>query len=154
MAALGHGADAVDMCMKDDGFALTVAPRPPVRVVVADDSAIFRRAISEFLRRFQVVVLAEAADGEEALEAVARTRPDLVLMDVRMPGVDGLEAARRLKAMPGGSPHVVLVTLGNSTSLAAAAAANGADAVVSKAEILDWLPPIIGALRTSLARGL
>jgi DNA-binding NarL/FixJ family response regulator len=73
-----------------------------IRVVVADDQALVRvgcRTLLEAEEDMQVV--AEAGTGTAAVEAVRATRPDVVLMDVRMPGVDGLEATRRITAEPG-----------------------------------------------------
>lgn len=70
-----------------------------VRVVLADDQAVVRAGFRALLDLTDdLTVVAEAADGAQALEAVRLTRPDVVLMDVRMPGVDGLEATRRIAA--------------------------------------------------------
>ncbi|MDQ7820827.1 MAG: response regulator transcription factor [Armatimonadota bacterium] len=69
-----------------------------VRVLLADDHALFRDGIRSLLEARGVEVVGEAADGREAVEAALRLRPDVVLMDVAMPGVDGLEATRAIKA--------------------------------------------------------
>ncbi|MCT9082093.1 response regulator [Streptomyces fulvoviolaceus] len=72
--------------------ATTVASAP-LRVVVADDNPIVRAGLDALLSdREDITVVAEAADGREAYEAAARHRPDVVLLDVRMPGVDGISA--------------------------------------------------------------
>jgi DNA-binding NarL/FixJ family response regulator len=79
-----------------------------VRVLVVDDQAPFRRAMRSVVEEtdgFEVV--GEVESGEDSLEAAARLSPDLVLMDVNLPGIDGLEATRRLLA--GDAPPVVLL---------------------------------------------
>ena len=79
-----------------------------VRVLVVDDQEPFRRAMTSVVQEtdgFEVV--GEAASGEEAVEGATALRPDLVLMDVNLPGIDGLEATRRL--MAGSDPPVVLL---------------------------------------------
>jgi DNA-binding NarL/FixJ family response regulator len=67
-----------------------------MRAVVADDHPIFRQGLRVLLEDLGVEVVAEAADGEEAVEAVLRERPDVVLMDLQMPRLSGVEATRRL----------------------------------------------------------
>ncbi|MFK0125244.1 response regulator [Streptomyces nigra] len=86
---------------------MTGAPR----VVIADDQALVRTGFGMILTADGIDVVAEAADGEEAVAAVERTRPDLVLMDIRMPGLDGLEATRRILsgAIPD-PPRVLILT--------------------------------------------
>jgi NarL family two-component system response regulator LiaR len=70
-----------------------------IRVLVADDHAIVRKGICALLATEEgIEVVGEAEDGQRAIEAVARLRPDVVLMDLVMPGVDGLAATRRISA--------------------------------------------------------
>jgi len=74
-------------------------PIPPrVTVVIADDQALVRGGFRLILKAAGIDVLAEAADGEQAVAAVLKHRPDVVLMDIRMPGLDGIEATRRIVA--------------------------------------------------------
>ncbi|GIG30453.1 response regulator [Cellulomonas marina] len=75
------------------------APGRPVRVVLADDEAMVRAGLRMLIDgEPDVEVVGEAADGVAVVDVVARTRPDVVLMDIRMPRCDGLEAARRVLA--------------------------------------------------------
>ncbi|MBK7660196.1 MAG: response regulator transcription factor [Betaproteobacteria bacterium] len=83
----------------------------PVRLVVIDDHTLFRRGITALLARvpdFEVV--GEAADGFEGIKAVAAGRPDVVLLDLHMPGLTGIEAMQAiLRENPG--THVVMLTV-------------------------------------------
>ncbi|MCL4544538.1 MAG: response regulator transcription factor [Chloroflexi bacterium] len=71
----------------------------PVRLLVVDDHPLFRAGVRERLAGFasSIKVVGEAANGQEAVELAARLRPDLVLMDIAMPGMNGIEATRRIK---------------------------------------------------------
>ncbi|HEU4947618.1 MAG TPA: response regulator transcription factor, partial [Kribbella sp.] len=82
----------------------------PLRVVVADDQALVRAGFRMILTTDGIDVVAEAADGADAVEAVRRTQPDVVLMDIRMPDMDGLEATRRILAGGNDEPRVIILT--------------------------------------------
>ena len=122
------------------------SPPRTLHVVLADDSEIFRRTLGEFLVvNLGLTVVAEAQDGEAAIAAVQHAVPDLVLMDVKMPGLGGLETTRQLKAASD-CPWVVLLPLGDSENLRDAAAAAGADGVLLKGQIAEQLPALLSAL--------
>jgi DNA-binding NarL/FixJ family response regulator len=83
----------------------------PIRVLIADDQALVRAGFRMILEiEPDLVVVGEAADGERALSLAQDLTPDVVLMDVRMPGVDGIEATRRLLADPACTARVVILT--------------------------------------------
>ncbi|AEV83408.1 LuxR family transcriptional regulator [Actinoplanes sp. SE50] len=81
-----------------------------VRVLIVDDQALVRVGFRMIIEaRDDLQVVGEAGDGEQALRLAAQTRPDVVLMDVRMPGMDGLAATARLTALPD-APRVIMLT--------------------------------------------
>ncbi|MFD7653995.1 response regulator [Actinosynnema sp. NPDC059797] len=93
----------------------------PVRLVLADDEALLRRGLKVLLEADgRVEVVAEAADGAELLDAVRRHRPDVALVDVQMPGVDGLAALRELLTWPDPPALAVLTTFDLDDYVAAA----------------------------------
>ena len=94
---------------------------PPVRVLLVDDQALFREALATLLDvRGDIEVVAEAANGEEALRAAARVRPDVVLMDLRMPVLDGIAATRRLRADQPDARVIALTTFDEDDEVFAA----------------------------------
>ena len=102
-----------------------------VRVLIVDDQEPFRRAMAAVVDATDgFVVVGSATTGEESLEAVAELAPDLVLMDVNLPGIDGVEATRRLGAGRGG-PVVVLLSTYDEDQVDAAGC--GATSYIPKA---------------------
>lgn len=117
-----------------------------LRTIVVDESPDFVRAACERIEREpRLVVVATAGSGFAALIAVTTLRPDVVLMGVAMPGMDGLEATRRIKANPD-PPAVVLVTRHDPADIAGAARIAGADAIISKRELGESAECILRAL--------
>ena len=72
---------------------------PPIRVLLADDHAVVRKGIRDFLEEdAQIQVQAEANDGQEAWALLAQQQPDVAVLDIRMPGLTGIELTERIKA--------------------------------------------------------
>ncbi|MFL5831447.1 MAG: chemotaxis-specific protein-glutamate methyltransferase CheB [Solirubrobacteraceae bacterium] len=111
------------------------------RVVVADDSALMRRIVSNSLTRAGVDVVGAAADGDEALAVCERVRPDAMTLDLAMPGLDGLGVLRRLKENGGARLPVVVVSAFSPTQGARAvdALAEGAFDLVQKPAVGESL---------------
>lgn len=116
-------------------------PVPPMKVLLVDDDPRFRQVIGEYLasRRLE---LETAASGEQALERLATFRPDVVLLDLLMPGIGGLETLRRIQAV---SPRtrVIMVTGHEDLSVARRALAVGAADYLTKPFRLDYLDSVL-----------
>jgi DNA-binding NarL/FixJ family response regulator len=102
-------------------------------VVVADDQALVRGGFSMILGAAGIPVVAEAADGGEAVAAALKHRPDVVLMDIRMPELDGLEATRRILGSPAGRDcRIIILTTFDLDHYVYAALAAGASGFLLK----------------------
>jgi DNA-binding NarL/FixJ family response regulator len=104
----------------------------PLRVVVADDQALVRTGFRMILASEGIEVVAEANTGAEAVDAVRRTRPDVVLMDIRMPEMDGLEATRRILSSDADGPRVIILTTFDLDQYVYAALSAGASGFLLK----------------------
>jgi DNA-binding NarL/FixJ family response regulator len=119
---------------------------PPLRILLVDDSPTFLESAARFLAMdVRLEIVGRLLSGGEALEQVPRLCPDLVLMDLAMPGMNGLEATRQIKAQLS-APYVVILTLNDSSEYHAASLAVGADGFVTKSEIGTQLLPLIHSL--------
>ena len=97
------------------------APDPPVRVLIADDQALFREALATLLEvQPEIEVVGEAGDGEQAVRLCAELRPDVVLMDLRMPVLDGIAATNRLRVEQPGVRVLALTTFDDDADVFAA----------------------------------
>lgn len=121
-----------------------------LRVVVADDQQLVRTGFRMILAADGIEVVGEAADGLGAIDVVARTRPDVVLMDIRMPVLDGLEATRRILERPVGDgdvqpvPRIIILTTFDLDQYVYDALAAGASGFLLK----DVTPEhLVGAVR-------
>ena len=132
-----------------------------VRVLIADDHALFRQGLRTLLQAAKGIdVVAEAGDGEEAVRLAERWAPDIVLMDVTMPRLDGIEATRRIRAAVPGA-QVVALTMHADASLAKAMRDAGAVAFLDKNSDLSALveriraaaAPLPTRTRGAVARG-
>lgn len=114
----------------------------PLRVVIADDESLIRLDLKEMLQRMGHTVIGEAGDGRRAVELAARLRPDLVILDIRMPELDGIDAAKEI-AMARLAP-VLLLTAYSQRDLVERAMSAGVFAYVVKPFTEASLLPAIG----------
>jgi DNA-binding NarL/FixJ family response regulator len=137
-----------------------------IRVLVVDDQQLVRKGLRSVLDEGGVEVVGECEDGAQAVEAVRRLRPDVVLMDVRMRGMDGPEATRRIREQPDAPPVLALTTYDDDDTLEASLTAGAAGFLLKDApgeEIIratrsvaaggGWLDPAVAERVLSVYRG-
>jgi DNA-binding NarL/FixJ family response regulator len=120
----------------------------PLRLVVADDQALVRAGFRMILTADDIDVVAEATNGAEAVDAVRRTRPDVVLMDIRMPELDGLEATRRILTGGADEPRVIMLTTFDLDHYVYAALSAGASGFLLKDVTPEHLVAAVRLVRT------
>jgi DNA-binding NarL/FixJ family response regulator len=130
------------------------------RILIVDDHPLTRDALAALLERHEFRVVARAGDGEEAIAEARRLQPDLVLLDLSMPGLDGLAALPRIRLAAPGSEVVVLTASGTEENLMAAIR-GGAAGYLLKSEpaerIVEFLRGVVrgeAALSGAVARRL
>jgi two-component system response regulator DesR len=118
----------------------------PIRAVVADDSPTVLKMLSLILeKQNDVQLIGTATDGYHAVRRVVELAPDLVLMDLQLPGMSGLEATRQIKARAQ-APAVIMVTADDTPECRAAARAAGTDGFVGKQDLFTQLHAAIREL--------
>jgi DNA-binding NarL/FixJ family response regulator len=121
----------------------------PIRIIIADDHPVVRRGLMQFIAdEDELEVVAECADGESALEAVTRHAPDVLIVDLQMPRLNGMEVLRRLSEMPE-SPATVLLAGNISDDEVMEAMRMGAKGVVLK----EMAPSLLVACIRKVATG-
>ena len=121
----------------------------PIRVLLVEDNQVFREALELLLGlRTDMEVVASVTDGTDAAEVAARVRPDVVLMDYRLPGLDGVQATRAVKAA---YPETAVVCLTASANLRERDALTDAGAVACLRKD-DGLDAIVGAIHDAARR--
>lgn len=116
------------------------------RILVADDHRIIVTGLDSMLRDTDYVLVGSVGDGREVAEAIARHRPDILLLDVSMPGQSGIEVLRQLRGQDGG-PAVVLLTAGIEDQELIAAVRLGAEGIILKQGAHNLLIPCLDAVR-------
>jgi two-component system invasion response regulator UvrY len=118
----------------------------PIRVLLVDDNAQFLRTASRLLAKdARIIIAGEVQSGHEALELVKEEAPDLVLMDLAMPGINGLDATRQIKQHTN-APLIIILTFYDNAEYRDAARLAGADGFVAKSELGTKLAPLIQGL--------
>ena len=128
-----------------------------VRVVLVDDQVLLRKAFRVIFDETEdIAVVGEAGDGAAGVRVVEQTRPDVVLMDIRMPGIDGVEATRRIRSLPASpdetdAPRVLILTTFDLDEYVYAALRAGASGFLLKDALTDDLLAAVRAVASGEA---
>jgi len=117
-----------------------------LRVLIADDYEAVRVGLCAILRSADISVCAQAKNGEEAVEKSIQLRPDLIILDISMPGIGGLEAARQIRIFLPDVP-ILFFTMHNTPQLFAIAQSVGAQGFLTKDQMALTLLEAVDALR-------
>lgn len=119
-----------------------------IRILIADDHTLVRQGLSAlFVAAHDVEVVGEAASGTEVIARAAELQPDVILMDIQMPGVNGIEAARRILSAQAGIGIIIVTMLDDDNSVFAAMRAGARGYVLKgadKAEVLKTIRAVAG----------
>ncbi|MBZ5658287.1 MAG: response regulator transcription factor [Acidobacteriia bacterium] len=128
-------------------MANTDTPPSAVRILVVDDFEPWRRQVCSIVQtRPELRVVAEAADGLDAVQKAQELQPDLILLDIGLPNLDGLEAAKRIRQVASGA-RIIFVTQNGDKDIVRAALGMGARGYVLKTHAgSDLLPAVAGVL--------
>jgi CheY-like chemotaxis protein len=113
----------------------------PQRILIADDNPIFRKTLRQLLETVDHWDVVEACDGQEAVVLSVETRPDMIVLDLAMPGKDGFTAAREISTLLPATP-IVMCTMHMSPHLAVEAEKSGIRKVISKIDSTLLVPAI------------
>ena len=125
-----------------------------VKVLVADDHEVVRTGLASLLAGSDVKIVAEATNGAEAVKLAIKHKPDVALLDIRMPDSDGLEALEKIHRQLPNTRVVMLSTYDNPTYVARAVALGACDYVLKGASRQELISTIIGAAAGKAPEGL
>ena len=137
---------------KANGVKTPSTPDGKILLLVVDDHAMVRQGLCSVLDAYEDIhVIGEASNGKEAIELASRLKPDVILMDVTMPDIDGIEVTKRIKS---DHPHVLIIGMSvHSAQQVESAMSNaGASAFIHKEAAVDKLHQTILGVRQSVAR--
>jgi two-component system chemotaxis response regulator CheY len=118
-----------------------------IRILIVDDAAFMRLVLKQMLTEAGFQVIAEAGDGDEALKLYRQTKPDVVTMDITMPGMDGIEALKEIKKVDPQAKVIMCSALGQQKMILDAVKAGASDFIVKPFQKERVLEAIVKAAR-------